>query len=62
MLSFQREKSKSCVLGEGAWPFALFSVVLLLGAGADLSPYLRKALPMRVPLFYAKSSRDNLEL
>lgn len=63
MLSFQREeKGKSCELGEGAWPFALFNVIQLLGAGANFFTYLRKALMMHVAQFYVKSPRDNLEL
>lgn len=43
---------KSCELGEGAWPFVLFNVKLLLGAGAKLFPCLRKALVLHVPQFH----------
>lgn len=62
VLFFQtEEKGKSCKLGEGAWPFALFNV-LLLGSAAKLFPCLRKALLVCAPQFYVKSPRDNVEL
>lgn len=38
------KKGRSCVLGEGTWPFASFSIVLLLGAGVQSLPLFEGSL------------------